>query len=91
MRIRHMATLALSVLAAGALSIAACPSAHAQAPATGGPQISGLADLTDMRVEIVKAALQLSPDQEKFWPAIEDAIRTRAKNRQNRVANVAAR
>ncbi|WP_342723112.1 hypothetical protein AAFG07_28500 [Bradyrhizobium sp. B097] len=35
-----------------------------------------------MRVGIVKAALQLTPDQEKYWPAIEDAIRTRAKNRQ---------
>jgi LTXXQ motif family protein len=47
--------------------------------------------LTDVRVEIVKAALQLSPDQEKFWPAIEDAIRTRAKNRLTRIANMAAR
>jgi hypothetical protein len=44
-----------------------------------------------VRVEIVKAALQLTPDQEKFWPAIEDAIRTRAKNRQDRLAEVAAR
>jgi hypothetical protein len=44
-----------------------------------------------VRVEIVKAALQLTPDQEKFWPAIEDAIRTRAKNRQSRIATVAAR
>jgi LTXXQ motif family protein len=91
MRKKQMATLALSAIAAGALSITACPSAHAQAPITAAPQVSDAADLADVRVEIVKAALQLTPDQEKFWPAIEDAIRTRAKNRQNRVANVAAR
>jgi hypothetical protein len=47
--------------------------------------------LTDARVAIVKAALQLSPDQEKYWPAIEDAIRSRAKARLSRLENVAAR
>ena len=88
---RRIATLALSALAASALSVTACPSGHAQAPTTAAPQVSGAADLTDVRVEIVKAALQLTPDQEKFWPAIEDAIRTRAKNRLTRIANVAAR
>lgn len=45
--------------------------------------------LTDARVGIVKAALQLTPDQEKYWPAIEDAIRSRAKNRQGRLARIA--
>jgi hypothetical protein len=34
--------------------------------------------LTDLRVGIVKAALQLKPDQEKYWPALEQAIRDRA-------------
>jgi hypothetical protein len=48
-------------------------------------------DMTDVRVNLVKAALQLTPDQEKLWPAVEDTIRTRAKNRQERVANAAAR
>jgi hypothetical protein len=43
--------------------------------------------LTDMRVDLVKAALQLTPDQEKFWPAIETAIRARADNRKARLAN----
>ncbi|WP_244978764.1 Spy/CpxP family protein refolding chaperone [Bradyrhizobium pachyrhizi] len=42
-----------------------------------------------MRVGIVKAALQLTPDQEKYWPAIEDAIRARAKNRQARLERIA--
>ena len=44
--------------------------------------------LTDMRVGIVKAALQMTPDQEKYWPAVEDAIRARAKNRQARLERV---
>jgi hypothetical protein len=47
--------------------------------------------LTDLRIDIVKAALKLTPEQEKYWPAIEDAIRTRAKNRQARIADIAKR
>ena len=50
-----------------------------------------VAALTDSRVNIVKATLQLTPDQEKLWPAIEDAIRTRAKDRQARIAAVEQR
>lgn len=45
--------------------------------------------LTDMRVGIVKAALQMTPDQEKYWPAVEEAIRARAKNRQARWERIA--
>ena len=44
--------------------------------------------LTDARIEIVKAALQLTPDQMKYWPAIEQAILTRAKNRQARLVEI---
>jgi hypothetical protein len=94
MRKTRVATLALVAIAAGALSVTACPPAQAQAPTNAPPQASGAADLdalTDVRVEIVKAALQLTPDQGRFWPAIEDAIRARAKNRQDRIGNVAAR
>ncbi len=47
--------------------------------------------LTDLLVETVKAALQLTPDQEKYWPAIENAIRTRAKHRVTRLENLADR
>ncbi|OKO73963.1 hypothetical protein AC628_23365 [Bradyrhizobium sp. NAS96.2] len=53
------------------------------------PSAADLKSLTDMRVGVVKAALQLTPDQEKYWPAIEDAIRTRAKNRQARLERIA--
>jgi LTXXQ motif family protein len=45
-----------------------------------------LEQLTDARIKIVKAALQLTPDQEKLWPPIEDAICARAKDRQARIA-----
>jgi hypothetical protein len=54
-------------------------------PVTG----ADLNALTDARVGMIKAALQLTPDQEKYWPAVEDAIRARAKNRQARFAKVA--
>ena len=42
--------------------------------------------LTDARIAIVKAALQLKPEQEKYWPAIEEAVRSRAEARQQRMA-----
>jgi LTXXQ motif family protein len=50
-----------------------------------------LQHLTDLRINIVKAALQLTPDQEKYWPAIENAIRTRAKDRLGRLVDEAGR
>ena len=66
--------------------------AHAQAPSARLERLERLnaADvgtLTDARVNVVKTALQLTPDQEKYWPAIEDAVRARAKDRQTRIAN----
>ena len=45
--------------------------------------------LTDMRIDLVKAALQLTPDQEKYWPAVESAIRARAEDRKARLAKIA--
>ena len=53
------------------------------------PSAADLKSLTDARVAMIKAALQLTPDQEKYWPAVEDAIRARAKNRQARWERVA--
>jgi hypothetical protein len=55
------------------------------------PSAGDLAALTDARVTIVKTALQLTAEQEKYWPAIEEAIRSRAKDRQTRLANLSAR
>src|SRR6516225_9709933 len=40
---------------------------------------------------LVKAALQLTPEQEKDWPAVENAIRIRAMDRQTRLAAIAER
>jgi len=40
------------------------------------------ADMTavmDARIAVVKAALQLTPDQAKYWPAVEGAMRTRTQ------------
>jgi LTXXQ motif family protein len=53
------------------------------------PSAADLNSLTDARVAMIKAALQLTSDQEKYWPAVEDAIRARAKNRQARWQRVA--
>ena len=50
-----------------------------------GPE--DLKAFTDARVAALKAGLQLTPDQEKKWPAVEQAIRDMAKARQERMAD----
>ena len=47
--------------------------------------------LTDARIGILKAVLQLTPEQAKLWPAVEEAIRARAQTRYQRIAAVAER
>ena len=47
--------------------------------------------LTDARIGILKAALQLTPEQTKYWPAVEEAIRARAQARYQRIAAIADR
>jgi hypothetical protein len=77
---------------ATALFVAASPLAHAQTPSGGASGRLSVADwntLTDLRIDLVKAALQLTPDQAKYWPAIESAIRARAQDRQARIAKMA--
>ena len=88
----------LKTVAAGltALFVTASSLAYAQAPSatptTGGdqenarPSAADLNALTDARIGIVKAALQLTPEQAKFWPAVEEAIRNRAMGMQVRLA-----
>ncbi|HEY7299109.1 MAG TPA: Spy/CpxP family protein refolding chaperone [Xanthobacteraceae bacterium] len=44
--------------------------------------------LTNVRIEIFKAALQLSPDQQKYWPAVEQAIRATEQAWHQQVAAV---
>jgi LTXXQ motif family protein len=84
----------LKIVAAGAtaLFVTASPIAYAQTPSAATPERLNLADrnaLTDMRIDLVKAALQLTPDQQKYWPAIENAIRARAEDRKARLAKIA--
>ena len=91
----------LKTVAAGmtALFVTASSLAYAQAPSatttTGGeqenarPSAADLNALTDARIGIVKAALQLTPEQAKYWPAVEEAIRNRSMGRQTRLAALA--
>ena len=76
-----------------ALFIAGTPLAQAQGgTSTGSPQESGRLSpterkiLTDARVAVIKIALQLTSEQEPKWPAVEEAIRSRADGRYRRLA-----
>jgi LTXXQ motif family protein len=92
------------VVGLSALFIAASPVAHAQPqPTAGSPPATETAQaperlsdadfkaITDRRIELLKFALQLTPDQAKNWPAVEEAIRARATARHQRLVNLAAR
>jgi hypothetical protein len=79
-----------------ALCIVGTPLAYAQAPPAAAPvqerrSAADLKALVDARIAVVKAALQLTPDQMKLWPPVEEAIRARAAARQQRLASVVAR
>jgi len=79
--------LKLATAGLAALFVAASPLVYAQSPMEmpGRYSAADLNVLTDMRLDLVKNALQLTPDQEKYWPAIEKAVRARAQNRQARI------
>ena len=75
------------------LFVTASPIALAQTPPSPVPLEQRLSpvdqnSLTDMRVDLVKAALQLTPEQEKLWPPVESAIRAGAEDRKARVAKI---
>ena len=88
--------LKIAVAGTTALFLTACPIANAQTSQASSAtperlELLNAADrntLTDMRVDLVKAALQLTPDQEKYWPAVESAIRARAEDRKARLAKI---
>src|ERR1700752_3629692 len=76
----------------GLLSLAfVAGSSLAYAQQASGPSQADLNALTDARIGIVKAALQLTPDQAKYWPPGEEAIRGRAHTRYARGAGVTDR
>ena len=86
MKIVVVGTAALFLTAS---SIANAQNSQTSSPAT--PERLSAADrntLTDMRIDLVKAALQLTPEQEKYWPAVESAIRQGADDRKARVAKI---
>jgi hypothetical protein len=82
----------LKIAAAGVVFVlSATPLAHAQAPSARAAERLSASDvgaLTDAQVNIIEATLQLTPDQKKYWPAVENAIRQRVKDRQARLARV---
>jgi hypothetical protein len=72
------------------LAIAQTAPPPSVSPSAQGARTEGR-DLTEIRIDVVRNALQLSPEQAKYWPAIEEAIRSRAEMRRQRVENVAER
>src|SRR5690242_4795873 len=82
------------VIGTTALFLAASSIAIAQTTQTSPPtaperlNANDRNTLTDMRVDLVKAALQLTPEQEKYWPAVESAIRANAEDRRARISKV---
>ena len=83
-----------TVMIGTALFLAASPTAYAQSSQNSAPatverlNAADRNNLADMRIDLVKAALQLTPDQEKLWPPVESAIRARAEDRKARIAKI---
>jgi hypothetical protein len=82
-------TTALFLTASSVANAQSSQSSQTSAPAT--PERLNATDrntLTDMRVDLVKAALQLTPEQEKLWPPVESVIRANAEDRRARIAKI---
>jgi hypothetical protein len=82
------AVAALFIIGAPVAHAQQPPSAHAGAPDNGRLNQADAKMLTDIRVGMIKAALQLAPDQETLWPPVEEAIRARAETRYRRLASL---
>ena len=80
------------VIGTTAVFLTASSIANAQSAQTSPPATPVSAEdqktLTDLRIDLVKAALQLTPAQEKLWPPVESAIRARAEDRKARIAKI---
>ena len=84
----------LKIASAGftVLFFAAAPLACAQSNSPGTQdRLEAAEALTNLRIDTMKSALQLTPGQEQYWPAIEDAIRARAKHRMTRIEGLVDR
>ncbi|GGH11079.1 hypothetical protein GCM10007036_07910 [Alsobacter metallidurans] len=65
--------------------------AQSGAPMAQGPMQLSIADrgaILEARIAATKFALQMTPDQAKKWPPIEEAIRARSAARQARIAKL---
>ncbi len=82
----------LKIVVAGttALFLMASPIANAQNPTTTADRLNAADrnNLIDLRIDLTRAALQLTPEQEKLWPPVESAIRARAEDRKARIAKI---
>jgi hypothetical protein len=86
----------LAYAAVAAMIITATPLLGQAQVAAAEPQRDRLTaaemdTLTDARIAIVKFTLQLTPEQDKYWAAVEQAIRARADGRQARAGSIQAR
>src|SRR3974377_2245207 len=84
MKIVLLGTTALFFTASSIANAQSAQTSPAAAPVSAEDQKT----LTDLRIDLVKAALQLTPAQEKRWPAGESAIRARAEDRKARIAKI---
>ncbi|MDH6234644.1 uncharacterized protein (UPF0305 family) [Mesorhizobium soli] len=82
--------LRTAIVGVAALLIGSSTLAYAQtaAPTDAQGASNDWKELTNVRVDLVKAALQLTPEQQKLWPAVETAIRARAEARRERIENM---
>jgi hypothetical protein len=88
MKVVVVGTTALFLTAS---SIANAQSQQSSQSSSSTPERLSASDqktLTDLRIDLVKAALQLTPEQEKLWPPVESAIRARAEDRKARIAKI---
>src|SRR6476660_5975150 len=79
----------LAGTAAAVISSSSLVFAHQMSDRDGArwqPSAADMKAFTDARVAAFKAGLELTPEQEKNWPAVEAAIRDMAKARADRMA-----
>jgi len=87
-----MSKLAIAVVAT--LCVASAAPVAAQVMTYAGPTQERITEadlkaITERRIDVVKAALQLTPEQQNLWPAVEAAIRGRAEARRARLMQLA--
>ena len=82
------------LVGATVLALAGGSLVYAQQRGDGGPRAHHRVQMseqdrgayTDARIAALKAGLKLTPDQDKNWPAFEQALRAQAKARSERFA-----